>query len=60
MVAIEGTGTPYSRYNINTFSDPASPETIRIRWSLYVRAVAVLQTLPVADPMSYFRIGGIY
>lgn len=25
-----------------------------------MRAVAVLQTLPVSDPLSYFRIAGIY
>lgn len=60
MEAIEGTGDPNTRYNIDTFSSTESSLEIQIQWSLYVRAVAVLQTLSVNDPMSYFRIAGIY
>lgn len=59
-VVIEGTGDPNTRYNIDTFSSAESSLEIQIQWSLYVRAVAVLQTLPVSDPLSYFRIAGIY
>lgn len=59
MVAIEGTGEANTRYNIDTFSSAESPLEIQIQWSLYVRAVAALQTLPIDDPMSYFRIAGI-
>lgn len=60
MVAIEGTGDANTRYNIDVFSSPESSLEIQIQWSLYVRAVAALQALPVSDPMSYFRIAGIY
>lgn len=60
MTAIEGTGDPHTRYNIDTFSSTEASLEIQIQWSLYVRAVAVLQTLPVSDPLSYFRIAGIY
>lgn len=57
---IDGTGDPNTRYNIDTFSNPESSDEIKIQWSLYVRAVAALQALPVSDPLSYFRIAGIY
>lgn len=60
MVAIEGTGDANTRYNIDTFSSTESSLEIQIQWSLYVRAVAMLQTLPVDDPLSYYRIAGIY
>lgn len=55
--AIEGTGEPETRLDINNFS--TDPE-YKVRWDLFLRGLAVVQSAPPADPLGYYRIAGIY
>lgn len=55
--AIEGTGEPETRLDIDVFS--TNPE-YKVRWDLFLRGLAVVQSAPPADPMGFYRIAGIY
>lgn len=55
--AIEGTGAPETRLDIDEFStNPA----YKVRWDLFLRALAVVQTALPEDRLGYYRIAGIY
>lgn len=55
--AIEGTGAPETRLDIDTFStDPQ----YKIRWDLFLRALAVVMNEPPENPNGFYRIAGIY
>lgn len=55
--AVEGTGPPETRLNIDEFS---TNPTYKIRWDLFLRALAVVQTAGATDPMGFYGIAGIY
>lgn len=55
---ITGTDAPNIRHNLIDFS---TDKNYAIQWSLYVRALTVLQNMnPDGNPRSYYRMGGIY
>lgn len=55
--AIEGTGAPETRLDIDIFStDPQ----YKIRWDLFLRGLAVVMTEPPENPNGFYRIAGIY
>lgn len=54
--AIEGTGAPETRLDIDVFS--TNPD-YKIRWDLFLRALAVVQSAPPEDAMGFYRIAGI-
>lgn len=55
---ISGNPEPHIRHNIIAFSTEKEYE---IQWSLYVRALTVLQNIPPTDnPYSYYRMAGMY
>lgn len=56
-VFIDGSGPPNIRYDILQFS---TAQECQIQYSLYLRALLVIQALPTTDPLSFFRLGGIY
>lgn len=55
--AIEGTGAPETRLDIDTFS--THPD-YKIRWHLFLRGLAVVMTEPPENPIGFYRIAGIY
>jgi hypothetical protein len=54
--AIEGTGDPNTRLDIDDFS--TNPE-YTIQWSLFLRSLAKLQLAPPEEAIGYYRIAGI-
>lgn len=55
VYAINGTGPPNTRLNIDDFSTNAE---YSIRWSLYLRAMNELQLALPADYTGYYTIAG--
>lgn len=56
-VFIDGSGPPNTRYNIFELSTAKECE---IQYSLYLRALLVIQAAQITDPLSYYRLAGIY
>ncbi|RPB06673.1 Di-copper centre-containing protein [Morchella conica CCBAS932] len=55
--AIEGTGDPNTRLDIDDFS--TNPE-YTIQWGLFLRSLAKLQLAPPEEAIGYYRIAGIH
>lgn len=53
--AVEGTGEPNTRLDIDDFSTNVD---YRIRWGLFLQAMAKLQLAGPDDPLGYYRVAG--
>lgn len=54
--AIDGTGEPNTRLDVVDFS--TNPD-YKIRWGLFIQALAKLQLALPPDPLGYYRVAGI-
>lgn len=53
--SVSGAPGLHTRHNINEFSQSPKYE---IQWSLYLRALANIQSRPPSDPFSYYSLAG--